>query len=308
MINYLSSVTVGRYQDTKIQRNLAQLSEPEAIAAIARLSGSKATTFDAMKAEFIANPSLKATFIDNLNVGLASGLDYTSVLKGDNSRLERKEQAFNASIEKAIQNAKTTANEKLANTKNPDEKAKIEAFIDELNKTDVSRFALRFRRVAEGLAMNVGKNANAIGAGASFEVMQGLTITPAVGMIDGKAGGGLALHYNVGTATLRNGEKSLTTVTGGVGVGGLTSFVPFADVSIANVDKVTTLDNRLGDVGALSLNLSGSEVGGTATIGYKIDRDSEINQTEATLRRALSSIASEKSLDASKLLIILQES
>ena len=137
------------------------------------------------------------------------------------------------------------------------EKARLEQFVADLNKVDTKRFTGKFQKVAEGMFANIGENANGAGIGVTYEAfVKGLTITPGIGMIDGQPGGGFALHYNIGTAKLHEGEKTSTTISAGVGAGGLTTFVPFADIGLRNVDNVQTFDTRLGDISARTLNIT----------------------------------------------------
>ena len=291
-----------------MKKVLDGMPEDQQVSAIARLSGVKAKDFAELKKEYKENPELlKAKFLDNFNAGVSTGMDYQGVLLGNKKFLETQETTIKDAITTALSKAKDDAKTKVATMKDSPEKARLEAFVTELNKVPEAWFTGKFQKVAEGMFVNIGQNANGAGVGVTYEAfIQGLTITPGIGMIDGQPGGGFALHYDIGAKTFQ-GEKSQTTLSAGVGAGGLTTFVPFADIGLRNVDSVQTFDTRLGDVTARTLNITGSELGGSITVGLETDKDGEISQTAEKLRKSIADIASASNLNPKDLAKILQD-
>ncbi len=306
VINYLSNLPDARFKASDVATVLKSLKDtPNFLARLAVLCGMQSTPTNL--AEFVTdlknNPKRKAQFFENINTaGANQNVSLRNFLLGKwaEKATETANEINKAITWKAVQ-AVLSAQAESASTTNPTEKEKIDAVLAEYNKKGEGWLTGEIRKVAEGAFANIGKNANTLGVGMSFETfVRGLTVNLGAGISDGKIWPAAVVHYDLASGKLTETEKKIIEWGIGVGTSVFPAVIPFINGSLKATDKLQVYGKGIGGIDSTGLSAMISKSGGVLSLNFMNERKSEIDQWVAKLNSVIADFSTLKMSDITK--------
>jgi hypothetical protein len=283
VISYLTDLPDARFRADDIRKALQSRkgNEKAFIAMINRVTGGNAVDMTQLITDLKTKTELKARFYENINTAganrsttLGQFLDGKWAEKAK-ERVDSITKILNAKVTPAVKDleSKSTA------TTDPTEKAKIDAILAEYNKKGDSWLTGEIRKVAEGAFVNIGKNANTVGAGMSFETfLKWLTVNLGAGISNGKVGPAAVIHYDIASGEITQTEKKIIEGSIGAGTSVFPAVIPFVDVGLKAIDKISVYGDGAGKIRSSGLNAMIANGGGSLSLAFLEERKSEIDQ------------------------------
>lgn len=258
------------------------------------------------------NRWFKADFFRMVNVGLASGLSYEDSIFWFGNSFEKSPemQDVNAMLDmKVTELASMPIPEGISS----DESGVIREMQQTLQSDPSARAKLKetIRQSAINIGANIGRGANTLGAGQSFETaIKGLSLWYGVGVSEGKVGGGVTIAYSKSFDIANTADSKIAA---NIGAGAeLVSMVPFGNAGITKIDKIKTFGaGGINEVKTTGLNyFNGGGAIQTLTMNRSVDYLGWVDQFQKKMESVMDLISSlgknEISVDDLKNILLAQ--